>query len=207
MRQETLGRILSVALVAVGGAADCGDPTNDPIDEQVAALCNPVFCNDFNPCTNDFCQFIHCAHSPKPNGTACDDGNACTMPNSCQAGACGAPVVCQAQDPDHAAGTCSPSTGACSNPLCYLPELYDGMALVLDWTASTPVECQAIAQTFIYTWFVVTDAHIGSQPITLNGIPPYKNPNNCSYQLGGNVAIGVGSCLIPFTIGIYTNPI
>jgi MYXO-CTERM domain-containing protein len=55
---------------------------------------------------------------PAQNGTACDDGNACTHSDSCQSGTCtGAdPVACTASDTCHAEGTCNPSTGVCSNP-------------------------------------------------------------------------------------------
>jgi hypothetical protein len=57
------------------------------------------------------------AWSPKENGTTCNDGNACTQTDTCQAGKCTGsnPVVCKAQDQCHNAGTCDPSTG-CSNP-------------------------------------------------------------------------------------------
>ena len=39
-----------------------------------------------------------CSIAAKPDGTRCDDGNACTQPDACQAGACtgGSPVVCTA---------------------------------------------------------------------------------------------------------------
>ena len=49
---------------------------------------------------------------------ACDDGNACTLVDSCQAGSCvgGSPVVCTASDQCHTAGTCNTGTGVCSNP-------------------------------------------------------------------------------------------
>src|SRR3989449_9827506 len=49
---------------------------------------------------------------------ACNDGNACTQTDSCQAGACTGtnPVTCTAADQCHDAGTCDPATGACSNP-------------------------------------------------------------------------------------------
>jgi hypothetical protein len=59
-----------------------------------------------------------CAYAAKPNGTGCDDGNACTQLDSCQAGACvgGNPMVCAASDSCHAAGVCNPTTGMCSNP-------------------------------------------------------------------------------------------
>jgi hypothetical protein len=59
-----------------------------------------------------------CSNPPKANGSACDDADACTQSNTCQSGVCiGAnPVVCTASDQCHVAGTCSPSTGSCSNP-------------------------------------------------------------------------------------------
>jgi hypothetical protein len=48
-------------------------------------------------------------------GGACNDGNACTQTDTCQAGACAGsnPVVCPS-DPCHSPGTCTPATGACS---------------------------------------------------------------------------------------------
>ncbi|MSP25273.1 MAG: hypothetical protein EXR75_08945 [Myxococcales bacterium] len=52
------------------------------------------------------------------DGTACDDGDGCTMTSACQAGACvgGDSVDCQPSDICHLAGTCDPATGQCSNP-------------------------------------------------------------------------------------------
>jgi hypothetical protein len=59
-----------------------------------------------------------CSNPAKPDGTACTDGSACTNADTCQGGACtgGVPVVCTTSDQCHDAGTCNPSTGACSNP-------------------------------------------------------------------------------------------
>ncbi len=48
----------------------------------------------------------------------CDDGNACTQ-DSCVDSKCAhaaTPLVCQASDACHDAGSCDPATGACSNP-------------------------------------------------------------------------------------------
>lgn len=49
----------------------------------------------------------------------CDDGDACTLFDVCQSGACvgGEPVLCEASDECHEAGSCAPSTGACENAL------------------------------------------------------------------------------------------
>jgi len=59
-----------------------------------------------------------CSVVAKPDGTRCEDGNACTQFDACQAGTCtgGAPVVCTAGDACHEPGTCDPATGQCSNP-------------------------------------------------------------------------------------------
>jgi MYXO-CTERM domain-containing protein len=52
-------------------------------------------------------------------GAPCDDGDACSQVDSCNAGAClgNSPVVCAAADTCHEAGTCDPATGVCSSPV------------------------------------------------------------------------------------------
>ena len=61
----------------------------------------------------DACD-IDCANPLKPNGTACDDGNACTQTDACQSGACvGANVVVCPPLGACAVGFCSPADGAC----------------------------------------------------------------------------------------------
>jgi cysteine-rich repeat protein len=120
-------------------------------DPATGTCSNPVkpdgaFCDDGNACTReDVCQAgacvgtdpivctaqdqCHtagvcnpatgtCSHPVKPAGTACDDGNACTRVDACQAGMCVGtdPVACTAQDQCHMGGTCDPATGACSQP-------------------------------------------------------------------------------------------
>ena len=51
------------------------------------------------------------------DGTACDDADACTHDDVYSAGVCvGVAVVCTAKDACHAAGTCDPTTGVCSDP-------------------------------------------------------------------------------------------
>ncbi|HSN92444.1 MAG TPA: hypothetical protein VLS93_14525, partial [Anaeromyxobacteraceae bacterium] len=52
----------------------------------------------------------------RPDGTACDDGNACTRSDGCLSGVCTGsdPVVCAATGPCREPGLCNPSTGACA---------------------------------------------------------------------------------------------
>jgi len=59
-----------------------------------------------------------CSNPGKPDGTTCNDGNACTQTDTCQRGVCAGTnaVVCTAQDQCHDAGTCNPGNGTCSNP-------------------------------------------------------------------------------------------
>jgi hypothetical protein len=59
-----------------------------------------------------------CSSPAKPDGTSCDDGNACTLVDTCRAGSCvgSSPVVCAAADQCHGAGICEPTTGLCSSP-------------------------------------------------------------------------------------------
>jgi hypothetical protein len=103
-------------------------------------------CNDGNACTQtDWCQAGSCvggnavsctaasqcqaagtcdqrtglcSNPAKPNGTPCDDGNACTQTDSCQSGICmgGNPITCAPSDQCHT-GTCDPQTGSCSQPV------------------------------------------------------------------------------------------
>ncbi|MFO0551317.1 MAG: kelch repeat-containing protein [Polyangiaceae bacterium] len=52
------------------------------------------------------------------SGNTCDDADACTTTDVCESGVCigTSPVLCMAMDECHAAGTCTPDTGQCSNP-------------------------------------------------------------------------------------------
>ncbi len=60
-----------------------------------------------------------------PDGTPCDDLNACTATSACRDGSCvGAdPVVCPPGEACHAAPVCDPTTGACLDG----PPLLDGV--------------------------------------------------------------------------------
>ena len=59
-----------------------------------------------------------CSNPVKANGSACDDGNACTQTDSCQNGSCvgSNAKLCTALDQCHVAGACNPATGVCANP-------------------------------------------------------------------------------------------
>ena len=86
-----------------------------------APTCTVVPCAALDQChvagTCDHATGV-CSNPNKADGTGCDDGNACTRIDLCQAGTCvgGNPVTCTASDQCHVAGTCDPTSGACSNP-------------------------------------------------------------------------------------------
>jgi hypothetical protein len=82
--------------------------------------CGSVVCTALDSChvagTCDYATGT-CSNRTAAEGTACDDGNACTLTDSCQGGTCvgGNPVVCAAANACHGPGTCDPTTGACSS--------------------------------------------------------------------------------------------
>ena len=125
-------------------ASTCNPATG--VCDPGAALPDGTSCNDGNPCTNvDTCQAGACtggspvtcgpaascheastcnpgtglceAGPALPNGTSCNDGDACTTVDTCQAGTCsgGTPVTCAPADNCHEASTCNPGTGFCDS--------------------------------------------------------------------------------------------
>ncbi|MFO0755207.1 MAG: kelch repeat-containing protein [Byssovorax sp.] len=91
--------------------------------------CQSGFCVDGyccnTACNGGVCDGCSIATGSSANGTctnfsgnACNDANACTQTDTCQAGTCvgGSPVVCPNPDNCHNAGVCNVATGVCSNP-------------------------------------------------------------------------------------------
>ena len=108
-----------------------------------------------------------------PNGTACSDGNACTLADACASGACagGSPVVCVASDACHDVGTCAPATGVCSNPA-----RPDGAACNDANACTTTDSCQSGACT-------------GSNPVVCTAVD--------ACHLAGTCASATGICSNP----------
>jgi RHS repeat-associated protein len=82
---------------------------------------NPVVCVALDQChAPGTCdpQNGQCTSPSRPNGASCQDGDACTLADSCQSGTCvgSNPVVCGALDQCHQTGVCNSATGLCSNP-------------------------------------------------------------------------------------------
>ena len=91
-------------------------------DTCVNGICTgtPLTCTPIDQChTSGVCNPATgvCSNPTRPNGTTCNDGNICTQGDVCLNGVCsGTPVTCMPSDQCHAAGTCNPATGLCSNP-------------------------------------------------------------------------------------------
>jgi MYXO-CTERM domain-containing protein len=107
---------------ADGTACDDGD-ANTAGDKCTGGICAGVdHCLGVTCTALDLCHIggicDHatgaCSNPAKPNGTACDDGNACTKTDVCAAGACGGTTyTCAAPDQCHQTGTCN-GDGTCS---------------------------------------------------------------------------------------------
>ena len=112
--------------------AECDDGNActllDTCQSGACAGSDPVLCLALDQChVVGICDPATgaCSEPAKADGSACNDGDACTLTDSCQSGVCEGvtPVVCTAGDPCHEPGTCDPTTGVCS-----APERADGAA-------------------------------------------------------------------------------
>lgn len=72
-------------------------------------------CEDGNPCTADSCVQLLCSHEAVPSGTTCDDGNWCSVQDSCDgAGNCsGQPRDCSQLDGQCLRGVCDEEQDSC----------------------------------------------------------------------------------------------
>jgi hypothetical protein len=115
-----------------------GDGTGD------ACECSGVVCSPTSQChTAGVCDTTTgaCSNPPKPDGSACFDGDLCTQTDACASGTCVGSNArsCMASDQCHTAGVCDPDTGTCSNPA-----LADGTACSDGSACSSNDTCQCI---------------------------------------------------------------
>src|SRR5947209_2480772 len=78
----------------------------------VQPACTPAACADADPCTLDGCDHAGlCTHTIVPDGTPCDDGDACTTAETCLADQClGSAVSCDDGN-GCTTDTCDPASG------------------------------------------------------------------------------------------------
>ncbi len=113
------GRCQAVPL-ADGRLCEDGDPCTllSICHSGVCTGSSFLSCNDDNACTTDFCTAGQGCDHTLLSGTNCNDGDACTRKDKCQAGVCTGTdsLVCTPLDQCHVAGECNSSTGVCTNP-------------------------------------------------------------------------------------------
>lgn len=118
-------------------------------DVCAAGVCagTPKSCDDANVCTSDLCNPSTGACMSAPNTAACDDGNQCTVADTCAAGACtgGTARVCNDNNPC-TDDSCSPTTGCVFTPNNANPCSDGSLCTTGDHCAqgscvSTPVVC------------------------------------------------------------------
>jgi cysteine-rich repeat protein len=115
--------VCSTPAKANGTACNDGN-TCTQSDTCVAGVCvgaDPVVCVALDQCHDaGVCDTGTgvCSTPAKADGAACNDSNACTQSDTCEAGVClgASPVLCSALDQCHVSGSCDPATGACSQP-------------------------------------------------------------------------------------------
>lgn len=74
----------------------------------------PVVCDDLNDCTTDSCNELtgQCVYNNNQN--PCDDGDLCTVTDTCNAGACTGNVVVCNDSNDCTDDSCNSATGTCT---------------------------------------------------------------------------------------------
>ncbi len=104
-----------VCITLPNNGAPCDDndvcTQTDTCDKGLCLGSNPVDCDDDEICTADSCDFFAgCQHVPADG--ACDDGNACTVDDTCAEGTCspGTPLDCDDNDVC-TDDSCDPATG------------------------------------------------------------------------------------------------
>ncbi|WP_437726006.1 kelch repeat-containing protein [Sorangium sp. So ce861] len=99
-----------------GACEACSAAAGATQDGVCSPLTGPA-CDDGNACTEaDACEAGACAGAPVGDGAPCDDGNACTEADACEAGACaGAPASDGAPCDD---GDACTQTDACAAGAC-----------------------------------------------------------------------------------------
>jgi subtilisin family serine protease len=96
---------------------DDGDPcTNDSCNPATGECVFTYACDDGNPCTDDACDpnTGECTHTN--NNASCEDGNLCTLNDTCAEGVCVSGSEKNCDDVDACTtDTCDPLTGGCNN--------------------------------------------------------------------------------------------
>src|SRR4030095_14896666 len=83
---------------------------------------NPVVCTASDQCHDvGVCETVTgiCSDPPKANGSSCEDGNPCTLPDTCQTGLCQAGPPADFDSDAHVSGLCGGDDCNDGNPLVW----------------------------------------------------------------------------------------
>jgi fibro-slime domain-containing protein len=112
----TDNRCMDGICIFENNTATCDDGNFCTFDDRcVGGNCigTIITCDDFNDCTRDECVLGQCNHFPISGDTYCDDGDLCTIHDSCVSGECiGTPLDCNNNNPC-TSNECDPMTGTC----------------------------------------------------------------------------------------------
>jgi len=174
-------------------------------------------CDDLDDCTADTCApETGCAHDPL-TGTSCEDGDPCTGPDLCDAGACvpGAALTCQDDNPctDDA---CEPLSGCINLPnqdLCDDGDVCtDGDHCAQGFCVGDPLDCDdgdactadSCAHPAGCAWEDVSAACADDEPCTEDSCDADLGCLNTPVADGGACPDGVcfeGACCTPWCTG------
>ena len=124
-----------------GTSCDDGNACTQTDTCQSGVCVGSFFCDDSNACTVDSCNpGSGCVFTPEPDGNPCNDGNACTLTDTCQSGVCqGSGTTCgdglldgaceQCDDGNTTPGDCCSATCTTEpGPVCATEKLASGVS-------------------------------------------------------------------------------
>ena len=198
-----------------GTPVDCDDGdlcTLDSCDPAVGCehAADELVCDDGNPCTLDACDATaqQCSYEVLPDGTPCDDADACSLGDTCAAGACEAgPEAPQCDDGNGCTeDLCLPEVG-CVNAFTADP-CDDGFECTTDDQCMYgtclgndlycgPCEYEVIGQLQKSTAILLgNDGHPGS------GIDVDQDPTTCAPS--DDCSAGINNAIAP--LAAFINP-
>jgi len=186
--------------LAAGTACDDGDgcTRTDTCRGGVCLGASPVDCSGLDDaCNVGTCDPTtgSCGRARRPDGTRCDDGNACTLSDRCAAGACaGTARDCSGATDQCNVGSCDPTTGNC----VAVPRA-DGLACNDGDSCTTPDRCSAGVCTGPNTCCSPRDFRITE---VFGGSPDYIEVTNT-----GSCTQNVNQVAIRFTADCELTPV
>ncbi len=130
MRTATATASRTPTPVATSTPTRTATRTPTPTTTATPDRCTGVVCTALDGCHDaGICNPStgQCSNPTRPNGSACDDGNACTQADACQAGTCrsGATLTCDDGNPC-TVDACSPQSGCTVAPVANGTACSDG---------------------------------------------------------------------------------